>query len=101
MANVEELLAELQTNLLDDGLNFSDPSVGIFSYSNLKEWEENELPHLEGITLVSCTEEKAIILVEGEEFEIYLHSMLDGEEVVDSIYRIRHLPKTLTAMQDF
>ena len=90
LSNKDTLLKELNENLILDGINFEDTSVGWYRISDLEKWAKDELPDYEGISLVSATKDNCIINCEGHLFEIFLDVERCGDEVIDSNWKIKH-----------
>lgn len=89
LPNANGPLKELDSNIVQDVLNFEDTSVGIYSVTDLTDWASDGLVDYVDITPVYVSKENAIIKCEGVHFEIYLKVEKDGDEVIDSKWAIR------------
>ena len=86
VTTASSLLKELKENICDDVLNFDDHSVGIYSYSDLREWVKNDEEHLNGVTILSHEKDTAVLECEGFKFEIFDNG--NAEEGI--VWDIRH-----------
>ena len=82
------LLMELKKNIVSD-LNENDPSVGLYAVTDLQQWAEDNFDSIQGVTLISLSEDQLIFECEGEKFEIYEKVMKVDEDEYESAWDIR------------
>lgn len=78
----------MKENLVDY-LNETDYSVGLHPVSNLKDWADDNFDEIQGVTLISATEDQLIFTCEGHTFEIYEKAVQVEEDGYDYFWDIR------------
>lgn len=85
----DSILKELKENLVYD-LNESDPSVGITPVTDLKEWAEENIDNIEGVTLLKAESTCIVVSCEGYLYEIFDNVQRVSEDEYESYWDIRH-----------
>ena len=89
MTDRERVKAELSDTMLDE-LNFSDFSVGVSGWSDLREYVRSLDDSIEDVTVVEVSRDSMVLQCGGHLFEVYWEALnVESDEFVDGSWVIR------------